>query len=74
MLTAEYTTRRSCDRLSTAYLSGVLNGESSRVRPPSWPHSIVEIARRGYRATGELLSPFVALLSRELTEIGDTPG
>src|SRR5271157_5652806 len=25
MLTAEYTTRRSCDRLSTAYLSGVLN-------------------------------------------------
>jgi hypothetical protein len=32
-----------------------------------WPHSIVEIARRGYRATGELLSPFVALLSHELT-------
>jgi len=53
-----------------------------------WPHSIVEIARLGYRRTGELLSPFVALLSRELTEpvrekadqfppevmIGDIPG
>ena len=53
-----------------------------------WPHSIVEIARRGYRRTGELLSPLVALLSRELTDaaheeadplppevmIGDTPG
>jgi len=34
-----------------------------------WPHSMVEIARRGYRATGELLSPFVALLSQELTGV-----
>jgi len=32
-----------------------------------WPHSIVAIARRGYRSTGELLSPVIALLSRELT-------
>ena len=53
-----------------------------------WPYSILEIARMGYARTGEVLSPFVALLSRELTEpvrvepdalppeimIGDTPG
>ena len=28
-----------------------------------WPHSIVEIAREGFRRTGEMLCPFVALLS-----------
>ncbi len=53
-----------------------------------WPHSLVETARLGYRRTGELLSPFVTLLSGELIEavheeadrlspevlIGDTPG
>jgi hypothetical protein len=30
-----------------------------------WPHSIVEIAREGFRRTGEMLCPFVALLSSE---------
>ena len=29
-----------------------------------WPHSTVEIAREGYRRTGEMLCPLVALLSR----------
>ena len=28
-----------------------------------WPHSIVAVAREGFRRTGELLCPFVALLS-----------
>jgi hypothetical protein len=30
-----------------------------------WPHSIVEIAREGFRRTGEMLCPLVALLSCE---------
>jgi hypothetical protein len=30
-----------------------------------WPHSLVEMARLGYRRTGEMLSPLVALLFRE---------
>ncbi|HEX7533431.1 MAG TPA: hypothetical protein VF340_09360, partial [Methyloceanibacter sp.] len=30
-----------------------------------WPHSIVEVAREGFRRGGEMLSPLVALLSRE---------
>lgn len=34
------------------------------------PHSIVELCREGYRKTGEVLAPFVALLSRETR--GDT--
>lgn len=34
------------------------------------PHSIVELCREGYRRTGEVLAPFVALLSRETR--GDT--
>ena len=37
-----------------------------------WPHSIVEIAREGFRRTGEMLCPFVALLSceqRQATQI-----
>jgi hypothetical protein len=52
------------------------------------PNSVVEIAREGYRKTGELLAPFVALLSRETRRdttivsddfppevmIGDLPG
>jgi hypothetical protein len=29
------------------------------------PHSIVELGREGYRRTGELLAPFVALLAGE---------
>ena len=30
-----------------------------------WPHSIVEVAREGFRRTGEMLCPLVALLSCE---------
>jgi hypothetical protein len=30
-----------------------------------FPHSVVEIAREGFRKTGEVLAPLVALLSRE---------
>jgi hypothetical protein len=30
-----------------------------------WPHSIVEVAREGFRRTGEMLCPLVALLCRE---------
>ena len=30
-----------------------------------WPHSIVEVAREGFRRTGEMLCPLVALLSTE---------
>ena len=30
-----------------------------------WPHSVVEVAREGFRRTGEMLCPFVALLSCE---------
>jgi hypothetical protein len=30
-----------------------------------WPHSIVEVAREGFRRTREMLCPFVALLCRE---------
>jgi hypothetical protein len=33
-----------------------------------WPHSIVEVAREGLRQTGEILCPFVALLSCEQRE------
>lgn len=29
------------------------------------PHSVVEVAREGFRKTGEVLAPFVALLSQE---------
>ena len=53
-----------------------------------WPHSVVEIAREGFRRTGEMLCPFVALLSCEPPQatriesdelppevmIGDVPG
>ena len=30
-----------------------------------WPHSVVEVAHEGFRRTGEMLCPFVALLSCE---------
>jgi len=30
-----------------------------------WPHSIVEVAREGFRRTGEMLCPFAALLACE---------
>ena len=30
-----------------------------------FPHTVVELAREGFRRTGEMLSPFVTLLSRE---------
>jgi hypothetical protein len=30
-----------------------------------WPHSIVEVAREGFRRTNEMLCPLVALLSCE---------
>ena len=30
-----------------------------------WPHSIVEVAREGFRRTGEMLCPLIALLSYE---------
>jgi hypothetical protein len=33
-----------------------------------WPHSIVEVAREGFRRTGEMLCPLVALLSSEQAE------
>ena len=35
-----------------------------------WPHSIVEIAREHYRRTGEVLGPFVALLSEQRKAMG----
>jgi hypothetical protein len=33
-----------------------------------WPHSVVEVAREGFRRTNEMLCPFVALLSCEQRE------
>ena len=33
-----------------------------------WPHSIVEVAREGFRRTGEMLCPYVALLAHEQRE------
>jgi hypothetical protein len=39
-----------------------------------WPHSIVEVAREGFRRGGDMLCPFVALLAcepREPSEIRD---
>ena len=33
-----------------------------------WPHSIVEVAREGFRRIGEILCPLVAVLSREPRE------
>jgi hypothetical protein len=39
-----------------------------------WPHSIVEVAREGFRRGGNMLCPLVALLScepREPSQIGD---
>ena len=33
-----------------------------------WPHSIIEVAREGFRRTGEMLCPLVALLAREQRE------
>ena len=33
-----------------------------------WPHSIVEVAREGFRRTGEMLCPLVALLAAEPCE------
>ena len=46
--------RRGEPRLVFDYLSKV-----------GWPHSIVEVAREGFRRTGEMLCPLVALLSCE---------
>jgi hypothetical protein len=34
-----------------------------------WPHSIVEVAREGFRRTGEMLCPLVALLSCEQRQV-----
>jgi hypothetical protein len=59
-----------------------------RLCEADWAHSVVEIAREGFRRSGEMLSPLVALLSREPrksetvqrdelppeTMIGDVPG
>jgi hypothetical protein len=33
-----------------------------------WPHSIIEVAREGFRRVGEMLCPLVALLSQEPRE------
>src|SRR5271165_4207203 len=39
-----------------------------RLCEAGWPHSIVEVAREGFRRTGGMLCPLVALLSGERRE------
>ncbi len=39
-----------------------------RLCEAGWPHSLVEVAREGYRRTGEMLCPLVALLAHEPPE------
>jgi MgsA AAA+ ATPase C terminal len=40
-----------------------------RLCEAGWPHSIVEVAREGFRRTGEMLCPLVALLSVEPRQV-----
>jgi hypothetical protein len=64
-----------------AVVSVVAQEQRAEMRPgvvfdhlcePGWPHSIVEVAREGFRRSGDMLCPLVALLScdqRQATQL-----
>jgi hypothetical protein len=63
------TDRRPSHHLT--YRTGNPNAVFNTLFEAGWPNTLVEVCREGFRRTGEVLAPFVLLLSRDI--VGEVP-